>query len=122
MQVVGWELSPNVQQLFGSWRYRNAPQGKVAFLETARSLFEIALRASSNDIRPACSPTTGAGHYMVEGQLARFSTVLAAEFIAQKQVEARKGRRLRRPNVVAENDNRRNPQFRRRRPHHLIVF
>ena len=84
MQMVGREPPTLVAQLFGSGLAGRAAQVHAHLTQAFRALPQIATRAGCHDIFPACDPTLGPRHHVVERQLALFAAVLAAEPVAQK--------------------------------------
>mmetsp|Transcript_27537 Transcript_27537/g.51005 ORF Transcript_27537/g.51005 Transcript_27537/m.51005 type:complete len:238 (+) Transcript_27537:1054-1767(+) len=84
MQMVRWELSPHIAQLFRARLARRLAQGQPRAMQCFGSFAQIARATRRHNILPTGHATAGARHHMVKGQIALGPTILTAKFIPQE--------------------------------------
>src|SRR6185369_8934003 len=98
VQIVGREQAAILLQLVGRGRLGPALRVHVRLVRQAVALQQVAVLAGGDDVGPGGAAATGARHDMVEGQLRRaivVAAILAAEAVAQEDVEPSEGRSAR---------------------------
>lgn len=89
------ENTSNITQLVAGRTEWRPDQGHVGFGWRSIGLAQITAPTSGNHVDPACPPPAGAGSNVIKGQLMggkAASAVLAAELVAEENIETGKGR------------------------------
>src|SRR5262249_27636490 len=125
MQIIRRERPPVLLQEIGRGLARPLPREHMRLVRQAAALEQIAALAGRNDVLPAGAAAARTRDEMIEGELVRreaAAAVLAAEAVAQKNIEPGEGRPWRFRNELLERDDARQPHFERRAAHYLLVF
>src|SRR3546814_20853651 len=94
----------------------------VAFMRHAATLAQVAGRAGGDHVVPAGQAAERARRDMIESQLVPAAAILAAEAVAQEQIEPGKGRAPRRGDVALQRYHAGQPHAETGRTDFLLVF
>lgn len=122
MQMVRREAPANGMHFLGHGLARLAAQAHPAMAQAAIRLAQIAGRAGRHDVFPAGNPPARTRHDMVESQLTLGSAILAAEFVAQKKIEARECHALLGSDIIFQHDDRGDFEGLPLTSHDLLIF
>src|SRR5690606_1116543 len=121
VQVVRREALAVLDQLPAGRADRLDQRLHVRLRRRTAALLHVARRAGGEDVFPSGLAAEPARHDVVESELLRAAAILADEAVAQEHVEARKGRKLARLDVLPQRDDRRDLHVERRRVHFALV-
>lgn len=125
MQIVRWKGAAVFLKLRVSGPPRQALWIHAALLGQKSAFPGVAYAAGCDDVFPSCAPAFAAGNHMVEGQIGgglALVTILAPEFVAQKNIKPCEGGVFRRQHVLFQRDYRRQLHAQRRRMDGAVVF
>ena len=109
VKIVGRKTAAMVLELPARGARRLQCQRHARLPRRSTAFPEVAWRAGCDDIVPCRPPALCPGYHMIEGELPGIAAILAGEAITQEQVEPREGGILRRPDILLECDDRRQP-------------
>src|SRR5580704_8771167 len=122
VQIIGRKPAAVLVQIVDGWliRHPRRPHAGLAGAEIA--LAQIAARTGGDDIFPGRGAALGAGHEMVEGQILAGAAILAAEAVAEKDIEPSEGGMARGSYIASERNHRREPHLEARTSDRLVII